>query len=620
MMKQERKKQARKKKRERRVKKEKYRRRMLRIRRAKTTPKPAPTGLGVFLQKFWDKLGLDQALETAGIVKDGLPFANIFMVVLVMGITGATSLFNLIEVIPQDAALMAMLGLKSLEEKQLYRGLSRISITQYQVWTSELLKNLQKDPRLASLFDGTMVADTTQVVKKYSHKIPGVHMLFVHSDKVFAKGVEIINTHYADDSKDYPLFAAFYQPDEAVLTERAAKKKQRQAGVDGRKPAQVLAYLKKQLDAGNKLQAITVAGPHLCRHFIAGLNKLGVGWLGVSSNRRVYTLTGETEAQNTKTLLKKSSPDNWLEDADLGYRFAFLGQATGAVGEVLLLIAEHMADRTKTLYLVSADTNEAEAISRISLVLSREQARQETGILTQTLKLLKLGREANIQAENATFDRWFFVPWFIKEVLSLGFKRVVIKAKAGFTYTYQGQAYDLPDLWDLAPKEAFKHRHHKGKSYWLTSLIVDLKGVGKVKLVFVRQSMRHRKGELNSVLMCTDVDYPDKDVLRIYLLRWRIEVFYRAVKQNHRFGRFHAQNMETNYGQTLLSGVAYLFEHVLKCLTPTLAEKPPRWIRNEYLRVTVALDLDGDWIDFPDWLLDEYGLPDWDFFALPGGT
>jgi hypothetical protein len=41
--------------------------------------------------------------------------------------------------------------------------------------------------------------------------------------------------------------------------------------------------------------------------------------------------------------------------------------------------------------------------------------------------------------------------------------------------------------------------------------------------------------------------------LRVYLLRWRIEVFYRKVKQTHRFGQFHSQTMEINYGQTLLS-------------------------------------------------------------------
>ncbi len=242
--------------------------------------------------------------------------------------------------------------------------------------------------------------------------------------------------------------------------------------------------------------------------------------------------------------------------------------------------------------------------------------------------MLKLGREANIRAENAVFDRWFFVPWFIKEVLSLGFKRVVIKAKAGFTYTYQAQAYDLPELWGLLREKDFKAHKRNGKCYWLASLRVDLKGVGKIKLVFVRQGMRHRKGMLESVLMCTDLNYPDKNVLWVYLLRWRIEVFYRAVKQNHCFGQFHAQNMETNYAQTLLSGVAYLFENLLKFMTPTqaLAQQPPGWGRDKYLNVIVTLSLAGDpenpdyVIEFPGWLLDDYGLPDWDSFVLPEGV
>jgi hypothetical protein len=618
------KREAKRKQRERRVKKKKQERHLLNVQRAESPPQPAPKGLGFFIQKFWDKLGLDKALEKVGIVKEGLPFSTIFIVVLLMGIMGATSLHNLIDLVLQDGALVAMLALNSLEEKQLYRGLAGVSVAQYQVLMSELLKGLQADPRTASLSSGVTVADTTQVIKRYSHKLPGVHVLFVHSEKIFAKGVEIINTHYADDSKDYPLFMAFYQPDEVVLAARAAKKKQHQAGVDGRKPAQVLAYLKKEVGEGNKPELVTVAGPQLGQRFIAGLNKLGVAWLGVSSNRRVYTLKGSQENEKTKTLLSQANPRHWQEDPDLGYRFASLGLATGSVGEVLLVVAEHMADRVRTLYLVSADSDEAEAIARISFVLGREQARQETGILTQTLKLLKLGREADIRAENAAFDRWFFVPWFIKEVLRLGFKRVVIKAKAGFTYTYQDQAYDLPQLWDLLHEKDFKVHQRNGQIYWLASLLVDLKDVGRVKLVFVRQEMRRRKGILASVLMCTDVDYPDKDVLRVYLLRWRIEVFYRAVKQNHRFGDFHAQNMETNYGQTLLSGVAYLFENLLRFMTPALAQQPPGWVREKYLNVIVALTLTGTpdnpnyVIAFPGWLLDDYGLPDWMSFVLPG--
>lgn len=616
------KKQAKRQQRERQIKRAKQQRRQLQAQRAKVLPQPAPTGLGFFIQQFWDKLGLEAALEKVGIVKAGLPLSTIFIIVLLMGLMGATSLHHLVEVVPQDAALWLMLSLESLEEKQLYRGLAQVSIPQYQAWMSELLKSLQADKRTASQPSGVVIADTSQVVKRYSHKIPGVHILFVHSEKVFAKGIEIVNTHYADDHKDYPLFMEFYQPDEAVMAQRAAKKARHQAGVDGRKPTSVLAYLQEQVAQGNPPALVTVAGPQLSQTFIAGLTELNLPWLGVSGQRLLYTLSGGREKQKAKNLLDQANPRRWLEDPDLGYRLAWLGQATGSMGQVRLVVAEHMADRVRTLYLVSADTGEAEAMARINLVLSREQARQETGILNLTLHLLQLGRAANLRAENAVFDRWFFVPWFIQAVLKLGFKRVVIKAKAGFSYIYQGQAYDLPDLWELLSKQDFKPHQRNGQTYWLASLRVDLKGVGSVKLVFVRQPMRRRQGLLASVLMCTDVDYPDPDVLRVYLLRWRIEVFYREVKQNHRFGQFHAQTLETNYGQTLLSSVAYLFEKLLRWLVPTLAQQPPGWVRKNYLNVIVTLVLTGspqnpDYvIEFPGWLLDDYGLPDWDSFSL----
>jgi len=481
---------------------------------------------------------------------------------------------------------------------------------------------LQADQRTASQPKGVVIGDTSQVVKRYSHKIPGVQVLFVHSEKVFAKGLEIVNTHYADDDKDYPLFMQFYQPDAAGVAHRAAKKERRQAGVDGRKPAAVLAYLKEQVAQGHPPELVTVAGPHLNRTFIAGLTGLNLPWLGVSSQRLGYTRPGSQKKQKAKEVLEQAQPRYWQDDPDLGYRLATLGLATASLGQVRLIVAEHMADRLRTLYLVSADTPETEALARVNLVLSREQARQETGILNLTLNLLKLGQAASIQAENAVFDRWFFVPWFIQAVLKLGFKRVVIKAKAGFSYTDQGQTYDLPDLWGLLQETDFKLHQHHGHSYWLASRVVGLKGVGQVKLVFVRQPMRRRQELLASVLMCTDIDYPDPEVLRVYLLRWRIEVFYREVKQNHRFGQFHSQTMEINYGQTLLSSVAYLFEKLLRWLVPPLAQQPPGWVRKNYLNVIVTLVLAGppdnpDYvIEFPGWLLDDYGLPVWDSFPL----
>ena len=120
---------------------------------------------------------------------------------------------------------------------------------------------------------------------------------------------------------------------------------------------------------------------------------------------------------------------------------------------------------------------------------------------------------------------------------------------------------------------------------------------------------------LETILMCTDCDYAQKDILRVYKLRWRVEVCYREVKQNHCFGRFHARNSNTIYGQTMLSFVAYIFVGLLRWLIPTLRDKSLGWISRDYMGVIVRLsknpqDETINWIEFPQWLYD-YGLPPW---------
>jgi len=623
MSKQEQKKEGKRKEGERRVKKEKYQRRQMQVQRATREPKAAPRGRSYLIGQIWEKLGLDKALEQVGIGKEGLPYSAIFIIVILMGIMGASSLHQLVALVPQDAVLLAMLALHGLEEKQLYRGLGEVTVAQYQAWMGELIKGLQRDPRTISQPEGVVIGDTTQIIKRYGHKIPGVHILFAHSEKIFVKGVEIVNSHYADQAKDYPLFMAFYEPDEGVVAHRATQKAQRKAGVDGRKPAQVLAYLQEQVKQGQPPELVTLSGSSLSKTLTGGLAKLGLPWLGVSDNRRVYTLEGQAQKQKAKTLLAQAKPRRWTEEVDLGYRFALWGAASSSLGLVRLVVAEHMADGVRTLYLTDTATAQAEAIARITLVLAREQARQETGVLNLMLNLLTLSLKAHIRAENAAFDRWFFIPWFILAVLKLGFKRVIIKAKAGFTYTYQGQAYDLPDLWPLLNDDAFKPYDYRGHTYHLASLTVALKDLGLVKLVFVRQPFRRRQGTLAFVLMCTDLDYPLLSVLQVHLLRWRIEVCYREVKQNHAFGLFHSQTMSTNYGQTMLSLVAYLFLMLLKLTVPPLAHHSYGWIKTHYLNVIVHFVSSGDPQDpdyvlqFPGWLIDDYGLPLWLPLALP---
>jgi len=85
----------------------------------------------------------------------------------------------------------------------------------------------------------------------------------------------------------------------------------------------------------------------------------------------------------------------------------------------------------------------------------------------------------------------------------------------------------------------------------------------------------------------------------------------------------YAQTHTINYGQTMLSLVAYLFVSLVRLLVPALRERTLGWIRDSYrnaiVRLVIVDDLAGPHylIDVPGWLLDDYGLPPWDTFCLP---
>ncbi len=606
--------------------KEKYKRqrahhkqKSLKARRSDTEPSPAPQASGYFLQQMWQKLRLDDALEFAGIIKGGLPMGTIFMLVILMGVAGAGSLYGLVELLPQDAVLMAALGIQGIDEKQIYRGLARVSIGQYQQWITSLLQSLQTDPRTASRPDGVIGGDTTQVEKLYSSKIPGVFVLFLHSEKRFTRGAEIINTHYADGDKDYPLFTAFYEPNEIVQAERQEQQERRKAKVNGHKPTEVLTYIQQQVEDGESPELVILSGNRLSIKFRRGIDALSLPWLGVSDNRRLYQLESGGKKKE-KTILSQIKPRQWVKDEDLGWQFVDLGIATSSIGTVRLIAAEHVADSIQTLYVMSDKDDSTANLSLLNLFLTRENAKEDKGILHQMLILLRLSREAGIRAENAAFDSWFCVPWFMKAVLDLGFQRVVTKPRATFKYHYRGKTYKLDQLWSLLKPTDFQSHTIQGITCQLASLKVTINGLGKVKLVFTRQPTRRGNKMLNTIILCTDTRCANDKVLRIYRLRWRIEVCYREVKQNHNFGKFHARNMETIYGQTILSMVAYLFISLLRLLVPPLRGCTPGWIIKQYVNVIVRLAISQNGepvVDFPPWLMDNYGLPSWDSFQVP---
>ena len=585
----------------------------LQARKAIEEPKPTPTAGGFLAQRFWEALHLDQALAQVGIVKSGgLAVGCILLVVLLFGVMNVTSLSALAEAVGQDLALCAVLGIQMLEQKVLYRTLAAITVTQYRAWQSQVVNRLQQDPRTASLPGGVTAGDETQISKRYGNKMPGIKVIFLHSEKIFALGYEIVSTLYADWQKHYPLFFGVYQPDEAEQARVAEAKERKKLKVDRRKTDDFVRWLQHQVEEGKQPQVVELSGNQLSPRMRGELDSMGVAWVGVSDQRRRYTLSDATEAVKAKKLLAGDFERRWVNLDDVGYRIAFLGTATCTLGQVMLVVGERMDETTRRLHVLPVQ-DKAEAITLLSLVLSHTPDDMPSGKLGLMLDLLRMGREAGIRSETATFDRWYFVPWFILDVLALGFKRVVIPAKAGFNYTFQGQTYDLPELWELWRPQDFEALTCRGKPYHLLSRRVGMKDVGVVQMVFVEELDRRGEAIHRFVLMCTDLHFAPLDVLRAYKLRWYIEVCYRECKQNHGLTQFHARTWEVIYGQILMSFLAYICLSLTRLLTASLHNRTLGWIKRHYFNslVTLSASPDGEIvIELSPTLLDLYGLPD----------
>lgn len=590
----------------------------LEAKRAIEEPKRTPTAGGFLAQRFWEALHLDEALERVDITKcGGLAVGSILLVVMLLGVMSVTSLSALAGAVGQDLALCAVLGIQALEHKMLYRTLAAITVEQYQAWQKQVVNRLQQDPRTASLPSGVTAGDETQVSKRYGSKMPGIKVLFLHSEKIFTLGYEIVSTLYADWQKHYPLFFGVYQPDEAEQARIAEAKERKRLKVDRRKTDDFVRWLQHQIEEGKQPQVVELSGNQLSSRMRGELDGMDVAWVGTSDQRRRYKLDGAKEEVKAKTLLAGDFERRWLNLDDIGYRVVFVGTATCTLGQVMLAVAEHMSDATRHLHVLPMQ-DEAQAITLLSLVLSHRSNDIPSGKLRLMIDLLRLGREAGIRSETATFDRWYFVPWFILEVLALGFKRVIIPAKAGFNYTYQGQTYDLPELWELWRPEDFELNTCRGKSYRLLSRHVGMKDVDAVQFVFVEELSRNGKVVRRFVLMCTDLRFAPLDVLRAYKLRWYIEVCYRECKQNHGLTKFHARTWEVIYGQILMSFLAYICLSLTRLLTAPLRNRTLGWIKHHYFNSLVNLSTlpDGEIvIELSPTLLDQCGLPDFSLQA-----
>lgn len=137
------------------------------------------------------------------------------------------------------------------------------------------------------------------------------------------------------------------------------------------------------------------------------------------------------------------------------------------------------------------------------------------------MQMVKRALSAGIRAKYILMDSWFTMP---ATVVSLSQYLPVIgmvKKSPTILYNYDGLRLSAMDIYRRMNKR-------RGQAKILACATVSLNGKVPARLVFVRD--KRKKDWL--VVLSTDTELTDADIVRIYGKRWDIEVFFKMAKQH----------------------------------------------------------------------------------------
>ena len=148
------------------------------------------------------------------------------------------------------------------------------------------------------------------------------------------------------------------------------------------------------------------------------------------------------------------------------------------------------------------------------------------------------------------FDSWFNWPNVIKGVKARQRDVVcMLKDMPKIKYTYQGMSYRLSEL--------YKVTKQNGKRAYIGSIIVDYYGL-PTHIVFVRNRSNKKKREWLA-LLSTDLEISEEEIIRIYGLRWDIEVFFKMCKSFLRLAKeFQSLSYDAMVAHTAIVCIRYM--------------------------------------------------------------
>ena len=137
-----------------------------------------------------------------------------------------------------------------------------------------------------------------------------------------------------------------------------------------------------------------------------------------------------------------------------------------------------------------------------------------------------------VKAKTCLFDSWYLSKKLVKHILSLGLNWITrVSKQRGFRYNNQYTNLYSFMTFDLKRDQLkTKTRISKDEFYFSYSFTANLSKIGKVKLVFASEDPQNKTIPI-VCLASNQTELSDEQIITRYLLRTKIDSFYRDAKQ-----------------------------------------------------------------------------------------
>jgi len=152
---------------------------------------------------------------------------------------------------------------------------------------------------------------------------------------------------------------------------------------------------------------------------------------------------------------------------------------------------------------------------------------------------------------------------------------MISQLKSNSVLWVHGEKTNVTSLLDLVSsyRKVSLFVYGKTKTLHIAKFIGDIKGLGKVTVVVVKEK---RKKPI--YLVCTNIHLPAIDIIKYYAKRWKIEQMIKDLKQRLGFGDYQVRNLQAIQRHVALVLLSYFVLILLKIL---------QWLKDK----SISLDL-----------------------------